>query len=446
MNRSLWDRTGRVVSAAIALALLSAGMICAQESHKLTLKSAVTLALANSHAVAMAQAQYTVAKAEIAVNRSPFLPNLFTGSGLAYTYGFPEALGGNPPSIFNLGYTQDIFNPLLQGQLRAARQRAENQRLELEKTRDAVMVSAASDYLELAEVRHSLELLRTERTSQQSILDVIRDRVSSGVELPIESTRMELALARVEQRIVQLGGRDDALADELRDLVGIHSDVPIEVFAEDLPSQDIPAEAESAPRNAANDVISQAIAFSPDVKEALNEKTAQTEIWKGARGGYWPTVSLVGEYSILSRINNYDQFYKSFQRNNLNIGIQLTIPIFSARTRAEVELAHSQVATAELTESQARRDAGTAAKQRLRDLREADAARKVARLDLQLSREGLDAAQTRYDQGHATLRDLEQARVDENEKWLAFLEADFTRQKAQLALWQTTGELAQHLQ
>jgi outer membrane protein TolC len=232
----------------------------------------------------------------------------------------------------------------------------------------------------------------------------------------------------------------------LRDLVGIHSDVPIEVFAEDLPSQDIPAEAESAPRNAANDVISQAIAFSPDVKEALNEKTAQTEIWKGARGGYWPTVSLVGEYSILSRINNYDQFYKSFQRNNLNIGIQLTIPIFSARTRAEVELAHSQVATAELTESQARRDAGTAAKQRLRDLREADAARKVARLDLQLSREGLDAAQTRYDQGHATLRDLEQARVDENEKWLAFLEADFTRQKAQLALWQTTGELAQHLQ
>ena len=65
---------------------------------------------------------------------------------------------------------------------------------------------------------------------------------------------------------------------------------------------------------------------------------------------------------------------------------------------------------------------------------------------MKLTQEELSNVQGRYDQGHATLRDLEQARVDENEKWLAFLDSDFAREKAQLSLWQTTGELAQHLQ
>jgi len=41
------------------------------------------------------------------------------------------------------------------------------------------------------------------------------------------------------------------------------------------------------------------------------------------------------------------------------------------------------------------------------------------------------------------LRDLEQARVLENEKWLAFLDANLSREKAQLDLLQTTGQLAQ---
>lgn len=442
MNRPRLAPVTRLIHLLPAFALGLASLSFAQETKILTLKSAVSLAVAHSPAVAMAQAQYAVAKAEIAVNRSPFLPNLYTGSGVAYTYGFPEALNGNPPSIFNLGYSQSIFDPASQGQLRASRQRAENRRLELEKARDAVMVSAASDYLELAEIRHSLQLLRTERSSQQSILDVTKDRVSSGLELPSESTRADLALARVDQRIIQMEDRDEALADDLRQVTGIRPAVPIDVSAEDASFADSSSEPQVNPE----DIVNRTLSFSPDIKEALNEKNAEIQIWKGERGAYWPTVSLVGLYSVLSRINNYDQFYRSFQRNNVNFGIQLNIPIFNARTHATVAFAQKQLATAELAESQSRRAAATAAKQRLRDVRETDASRKVARLDLQLAREELDAAQARYDQGHATLRDLEKARVDENEKWLAFLDADLARQKAQLSLWQTTGELAQHFQ
>ena len=46
----------------------------------------------------------------------------------------------------------------------------------------------------------------------------------------------------------------------------------------------------------------------------------------------------------------------------------------------------------------------------------------------------------------ATLQEIEQARLDENDKWVAFLDADFARQQAQLALLQATGQLAKVFQ
>jgi hypothetical protein len=39
------------------------------------------------------------------------------------------------------------------------------------------------------------------------------------------------------------------------------------------------------------------------------------------------------------------------------------------------------------------------------------------------------------------LRELERARLNENEKWMAFLDANFQRQQAQLDLLKTAGQL-----
>ena len=43
----------------------------------------------------------------------------------------------------------------------------------------------------------------------------------------------------------------------------------------------------------------------------------------------------------------------------------------------------------------------------------------------------------------ASLRDLEAAQLEQNDKWLAFLDADFARQQAQLELMRATGQVAQ---
>lgn len=435
MNKTRWLSA----MTAGAFLLLTAVPARAQEAEKLTLKRAVTLALENSHELALARVQYTVAQRQAGVDRAEFRPNLYTGSGAAYSNGFPQTPGGALPSVFNIAYTQALFNPPLRGQLRAAEDRAENQRLEMERTRDTVIIRAASFYLELAKVRHSLELLRTERVSAQKVLEVTHERVGAGQELSLEVTKGELSVARIERRIVQLEGRDAILEQQLRDLTGIPADQRVEVAPEDLPA---------AAEQPAGELVDLAMSRSLDIKEAEKERSAREHIVKGEKGGYWPTVNIVGLYDVLSNINNYQRFYQphSFQRNNVTVGIDVHIPLFSAKTSANVALAKSQLTAAELTLGNKRRETRLDVEQKIRNARELDAGREVARLDLKLAQETVQATQAKFDDGRATLRDLEQARLDENEKWVAFLDADFARQQAQLALLQSTGQLARVFQ
>jgi outer membrane protein TolC len=425
----------------IALAIAVAGLLPvpanAQESEKLTLRQAVTLALQNSREIALARVQYTVALNAAGVDRAEFRPNLYTGSGAAYTSGFPSTVSGQAPSIFNLSYTQSVFNLPLRGQLRAAETRAETQRIELEKTRDAVIVRTATTYLELAEVRHSLELLRNEGASGEKIRGITRDRAEAGQELPIEITRSELTLARIRQRIIRLEGRDAILSEQLRNLTGSSNQQSLEVESEQ-PSFAVDQQE--------SEMIAAALKNNPTVTEAEKERDARQHLLKGAKGSFWPTVNAVGLYQVLGKFNNYNEFFNHFQRNNVTVGVDVHIPLFSSKTFAEVRLAKSQLNEAELALSNKRQEVRGEVLEKARGVRELDAAHEVARLDLELAQESLEIVQTKFDQGRATLRDIEQARLDESDKWVAFLDAEFARQQGQLTLLQATGQLAKVFQ
>lgn len=426
-----------------AFAVLAAG-ICwlappaahAQETgaaEKLTLKQAVALAVKNSRELALARIQANVAEKSAGLTRSEFMPNLFTGSGAAYTKGFPQTPGGAAPAVFNAAYSQALLNLPLRGELHAAQERAESQRLNVEGVRDAVIVRAASAYLELAKVRHSLELLRHERESAQKIVDVTRERQGAGLELPIELTRAQLTAARIEQRIVRLEGREDALETDLRGLLGLPADLRVDVAAEDLPG---------TPEQPARELVAMALASNVGLKQAAAERRAREQRLKGERGGYWPTVNLIGEYALLSRFNNYDQFYQRFERHNVTLGVEVRVPIFSARTSAAVALAKTELSAAELELRNKRSELEGQVRQQVRGSREAEANREVARLDLQLAQENLRLLQAQFQEGKASLRDLEKVRLEESDRWMAFLDADFERQQAQLQLLRTTGQLA----
>lgn len=432
------SKGGRNALAAVwVLGLLTATGARAQEPEPLTLKRVVALAVQNSRELALARIQYAVAKDSARFDRAAFLPNLYTGSGAAYTYGFPQTPSGGAPSVFNLAYEQAFFNRPLRGAVRAAEERAEGQRLGYEQTRDALILHAASAFLELAKVRRSLDLLRTERESAQKVLEVTRERAGAGLELPIEITKAELTQARIEQRVIALEGREEDLEEELRNLTGLPADRRIELSSEEWAP---------GPEPSAAEMVEQALANNPSLKIAERERLARQHILNGERGRYWPSIDIVGQYSLFSKVNNFEQFFRNFQRNNVNVGVAVRIPIFSSRASAAVALARSQLQEAEVNVGNRRAALATEVREKARRSRELDAAREVARLELKLAQEDLGIVQAKFGQGRANLAELEQARLDESEKWLAFLDAEFNRQRAGLELLKTTGQLAQVFQ
>ena len=391
----------------------------------------------NSRELQLAHLQYVIAQHEAGGDRSQFLPNLTAGSGVAYTQGFPLLASGGLPALFTASYSEALFNPELRGELHASEQRAAEQGISLDAARDGVMVKAALGYLELAKVRHGLDLMRKERDSAEKILDLMRERVAAGQELPIEQTRAELNLARTDQRIAQLEDEDDTVSADLRDLTGLPPDQPIEVSAEDLPG---------AAGQTVSDLVAQAMNNNTDLKRAETARLASEQFLRGQKGGYWPTLTLIGQYSVLSKFNNYSEFFNKFVRNDYVFGIQVNIPIFSAQQNAAVSLARENLSAATLQVEQERSQLSRNVSKQARQVHELDLANQVAKLELQVAEENLHDLEAQFDQGRASLKDLEAAHMDESDKWLQFLDATFARQQAQLELLRTTGQVASVLQ
>jgi outer membrane protein TolC len=107
-----------------------------------------------------------------------------------------------------------------------------------------------------------------------------------------------------------------------------------------------------------------------------------------------------------------------------------------------VKLARTELTAAELELKNKRADVEIRVRQQVRGVREGETGREVARLELQLAQEDLRVAQAKFDEGRASLRDLEKARLEEHNKWMAFLDAEFALQQAQLELLRITGQLA----
>lgn len=403
----------------------------------LTLKRAVELALQNSKDIQVARIQASIADRAAMISKAQFLPNLYAGSGAGYTYGIPETPGGRAPSVFNITYTEQVFNEPLRGQGKEQQEQAKAQKIVLEDTRNSVIVRTASAYLELVKVRHSAELLAKETDSADKILGVVQQRAGEGFELPVEVTRAQLTKAQVVQRLLLLQGRQDELEMLLRNQCGLAPEQPIEVTPEDLPGA---AEQEGA------NLVALALQENTDLRLAQSDVQAKQFRLIGEKRGYFPTLEFVSVYSLLAKFNNYDQFFRTFQRNNYNIGIQAQVPIFSPSTKANIALAKTNLEASKATLSNKQNQVSSDVRRKTRHVRETDAGKEVARLELQLAQQDLQQLQARFDEGKVSLRDVEKARLDENEKWMALLDATFQRQQAQLDLLKSAGQLDKVLQ
>jgi outer membrane protein TolC len=119
----------------------------------------------------------------------------------------------------------------------------------------------------------------------------------------------------------------------------------------------------------------------------------------------------------------------------------MRVPIFSAQTKAAIGLAQINLEAAQVNLINKQTELTADVRQKTRRVRERDAAKEVARLELQLAQQNVAVFQSQFAEGKLNLREVEKARLEENEKWMAYLDANFQKQQAQLELLKTAGQL-----
>jgi hypothetical protein len=75
------------------------------------------------------------------------------------------------------------------------------------------------------------------------------------------------------------------------------------------------------------------------------------------------------------------------------------------------------------------------------ELAKASMTSQVAKAELDLAHDRLSVLLAQMNEGRVLLKQVEDARLAEDEKWVAFYDAQFSDEKARLALLKETGQL-----
>ena len=182
------------------LAFLTAGLLRA-EIHPLTLKQALDQASRQNPDIALARLDEQRAIQNVRVLRDPFVPKVYAGSGLAYTYGYPSAIGGNPPSIVDLRTDMSIYNRPKSDALAAARENARGVQIDVQAKADEVAYNTASLYLDAQQSAKEVAAINNQMPALKSVVEAMDARVNEGSELPVEVKRARINLAQAQQRL-----------------------------------------------------------------------------------------------------------------------------------------------------------------------------------------------------------------------------------------------------
>lgn len=409
------------------------------ETYTLTMKQAVERGLARSPDVILAKLDEMKATQTIRLTEDPFFPHVGIGSGLAYTNGMPLSIEGSAPSIIQARASEDIFNRPQHYAIEQQREAAKGATFTTAQKRDEIAYQIAGLYLDADRANRLIETARNQIDSFRKVLDTVQARVEEGRELPVDAKQAQVNLTRARIRLSNLESDRDMAEHSLAIALGYGVGDTVAPSTADRTPPGLPPDEASAVQNA--------LAASAEIKRLESSLIAKGLEIKGTEARRLPQVDLVAQYALFGKYNNLNEYFAKFQRNNGELGASIQMPLFSgtgikaAIAPLDTERQHLQV------ELQSAKDRiAMNVHQSYRGIERAKLSGDLAKEDLDLARERLTLALDQLNDGRATLRDVEQARIEESEKWIAFFDAQFNRERAQLDLLRQTGNLPASIQ
>ncbi|MCS7041528.1 MAG: TolC family protein [Bryobacteraceae bacterium] len=400
----------------------------------MTLREAVDLAARQNPDVVLARLEEQRAALGIQAVREPGLPRLFVGSGLAYSSGMPMSIEGSTPAVVQARAVRTLWNRPQGYHAAQARESARGAAAAAAAAREDAALRVASLFLDLERAVRQAEAVQRQVEHLQKIEAAARLRAEEGRDAPIEARRAALETARARLRLQQLASQRRAASMALAAALGLDPSEEIVPAREERPAPPLPLEEDAS--------VAEALRDDPEIRRLEAEIAArhlEARSWRAMR---LPRIDLVAQYGLLAKFNNYEKFFNRFERHNGQLGASIQIPIFSSSqdearaSQAEIEARRLRT---QLQDLRRRIESDTrAAWQKVRD---AEAARELARMDLDLAREQVSSVLAQVEEGRASLRQLEQARFEEQERWILYYNAVYDLELARLELMRRTHAL-----
>jgi len=404
------------------------------EIHPMTLREAVGRAVAQNPDITLARLDEENARHGVQVARDPFAPRVSVGSGLAYSNGFPMSIEGSAPSIVQAHASQFLFNRQQSFAVAQAKEQVRGAGFDVAGKRDEVAYRTVSFYLDAERAARVLTLARKDAESLDTVLAAVQAQVKEGRALPLAEKQAALQLARARQVAEALEGEQANAETQLAMAVGLSADDRVRTVAEQRPLAVLPESEEHA--------VQAALDANKELRKLQSQIAAKGLEMRGEKAARLPRVDLVAQYGLFAKFNNYQAYFNAFKRNNGQIGASFQVPVFSGPgIKAQMSQTETDISHLRVQLNSARNQISADLQQSFREVKKAALAAEVARLDLEVAREQLSVNLAQMQEGQLSLRQVEEARVLENGKWIAFYDAQYAVEKARWSVLRLTGDL-----
>ncbi len=392
----------------------------AGDSHKLTLQSAVKLALRQNPTAQIAVLQAAQAVQDKNVARAALLPNadLQTSDGVRRANiqeqigaaipfpGIPHHVG--PINVFHAGpsFAGPIFDLTLWNRYKSAQNLADAGKANSLSTREQVILLVVSEYIGSLRAIATVEAAKSRVELAQALYDQAADLQKEGVGTGIDTLRANVELQNEKQALLV------AETDRDSSLFGLSRLLNLD------PRQDI-ALADSlsffeTPQPEVSTSIDEALAARQEWKALEAQTKAAEHDKKAAQDSRLPTLRADGSWAYEgTRLNNGIPVY-SYQAT-------LDVPIFTGgRTHAQIVRSDLQLKVLNEQKADLRNQIALDVKTALLNLKSARNQVEVATLGVQLAKEEVDQARDRFKAGVANNIEVIQAqdalaRANDNE-------------------------------
>jgi outer membrane protein TolC len=329
----------------------------AQEAKSLTLKEAITYALANKSDAKKAKLKIENSEYQIQEIRSRALPQIAANGGLTYNpiiqttvidgagFGQPgttiqAAFGQKWISTAGVSLTQALFDQSVFTGLKAAKTTREFYQINDQLTEEQVIENVANNYFQVYVLRQKLILAESNLTNTNKVRDIVKGQFDNGLAKRIDLDRMNVNLSNINTQKQQIINAVQLQENALKFYMGMPMETQISIPQSQF---EVTPSAFTETPNIAN--RSEYLLIKKQEELLILQK-------KSIIAGYFPTLSLSASYNYIGQGPQMPWFAKPsdgvYWSDFAAIGLNLRIPIFTGfGTRAKVRQADVALRTIE---------------------------------------------------------------------------------------------------